>query len=729
MESKTNKLTIPEELQKRYSQFRVLGAGAMGAVFKAHDANLDKDVAIKLLKQRQIDPETAIRFQQEAKVASKLKHENLVTLMDFGISEKGEPYIIMENCEGHSLSWYLEKRGALSLPAAVNIMAQICDGMEHAHNNGVVHRDLKPSNVIVCDEDLVSAKIKVLDFGIAKLDDTDGGVTRTGAILGTPYYMSPEQFSGGYVDRRADIYAAGCMMFRMLTNCLPFEGDTMLQIMQEKRENIAPRMTDVAIDIEIPEHVEEVVAKCLEIEPDDRYATMSEFRDALFTALEKSNVQIPSSQTGPREVIPRRKAPTKASLALTAFLAIFLTAVGVFSYQEWVKSGKGSSQTKMVRTHDMDHVINAQVKRGKDASLGAFIIDRSQRKASSVSAIYDADLEDLFKRELGSVKSLQIGLYEDLNETHDDRITSEGWATIGKMQLEELSIPYAILTDEDVKNFENLHNLRALDLSKATVTEKTLKIIGRIQTIDSLWLRGLPITSSGVETLAPLKKLKLLALSLTKIDDRALKTISENFPKLESLDLTLCEKVSDEGMRYLAKLPKLKRLVLNHTNVGLDGLKALKPLHIEGLYLEADHKIDDDCMALIAEQWPNLELLNVGETKVTPAGLVHLNTFKAMQSLTLNALSFADKDLQPVSKMKHLTSIHLMTTNITDKTIDYLKDLPNLKVVEAHQCLGITQAGVKMLTERDIKIDNVNEGKDTANEVMTDLLDGGDRPF
>lgn len=730
MESKTNKLTIPEELQRRYSEFRVLGSGAMGAVFRAHDANLDKDVAIKLLKQRQIDPEVAIRFQQEAKVASKLKHPNLVTLMDFGISEKGEPYIIMENCEGHSLSWYIDKRGVISLPAAVNIMAQICDGMEHAHNNGVVHRDLKPSNVIVCDEDLVNAKIKVLDFGIAKLDDTNGGVTRTGTILGTPYYMSPEQFTGDNVDRRTDIYAAGCMLFRMLTNCLPFEGDTMLQIMQEKRENIAPRMTDVASDVDIPEHVEEVVAKCLEIEPDDRYSSMSEFRDALFTALEKSNMQIPVSQTGPRETVAKRRRPSKASLTLTACLAVVVGVVGFFSYQEWAKVNvKNSTRTKLERTHDMDHVLNARVKSGKDASLGAFIIDRELRKATDVSAIYDEDLEGLFKRELGNIKSLQIGLYEDLKATRDDRITSAGWATIGKMQLEAISIPYAILTDEDVKNFENFNNLKSLDLSKTTITDKTMKIIRRMTTLDSLWLRSTPITSDGIESLAPLKKLKTLSLCFTKIDDRALKAISENFPKLESLDLTMCDGVTDEGMKDLAKLPHLKRLVLNHTNIGFEGLRALKPLNLLDLLLEGDHEVDDKCMELIASQWPDLELLNIGETKISAAGLVHLNKFMAMQSLTLNALAFTDKDLQPVSKMKNLTSIHLMTTNITDKTLEFVKDLPHMKLVEAHQCPGITQAGLKMLAEKKIKVDCVNEGKDTANELMTDLLQGNEQPF
>jgi len=723
MESKANKLTIPEELQRRYSDFRVLGSGAMGAVFQAHDANLDKDVAIKLLKQRQIEPEVAIRFQQEAKVASKLKHPNLVTLMDFGISEKGEPYIIMENCEGKSLSWYIEKRGALSLPAAVNIMAQICDGMEHAHNNGVIHRDLKPSNVIVCDEDLVNAKIKVLDFGIAKLDDTNGSVTRTGTILGTPYYMSPEQFSGDSVDRRTDIYAAGCMLFRMLTNCLPFEGDTMLQILQEKRETVAPRMADVSVDVDIPEHVEDVVAKCLEIDPDDRYSTMSEFRDALFLALEKSNVQIPVSQTGPREVVEKRKRPSKSSLVLTACLAVGVGIVGFLSYQEWSKVNvKGSKRTKITRTHLMDGVINARNKSGRDAS-GAFMIDRNSMKAIAVSAVYDQDLEDLLDRERGNLRALQIGSYEDLQTTREDSITAAGWESIGKMQLQDISVPYAILNDDDVKNFEKCNNLKALDLSKTSITDKTMRVISKIPTLDSVWLRNTPITTEGVAMLAPLKNLKVLSLTKTKIDDNALKVIGENFRKLERLDLSSCTGITDDGLKHLAKLPHLNYLVLMHTSVGINGLKALKGTELKDLFLEGDDSIDDDCLKVIAEQWPDLELLNVGETSVTAAGLSkHLGTFRNLISLTLNAIEFKDSDIEAVSKMKSLESIHLMTTNITDKTLERLNELPRLRLIEAHQCPGLTKAGIQKLTARKVKVDSVNEGKDTANALSEFLL-------
>jgi hypothetical protein len=251
-----------------------------------------------------------------------------------------------------------------------------------------------------------------------------------------------------------------------------------------------------------------------------------------------------------------------------------------------------------------------------------------------------------------------------------------------------------------------------------------MRVLAKIPTLDSLWLRSLPITSEGVATLSPLKNLKILSLAKTRIDDDALKHIGENFSMMERLDLSACEEITDGGMQYLAKLPNLSYLVLMHTSIGIDGLKTLKTAPIEDLFLEGDDKIDDACLKVIATQWPDLEMLNVGETKVTADGLrKYLGKFKNLRSLTLNAIDFNDSDIEAVSEMKYLESVHLMTTNITDKTLDNLKDLPHLKAIEAHQCPGLTKAGIQKLMAKKIKVDSVNEGKDTANALSEFLFE------
>jgi serine/threonine protein kinase len=731
MERRTDKAGIPEELRQRYSNFRVLGSGAMGAVFRAHDANLDKDVALKVLKQRQIEPEVAIRFQQEAKLASKLKHHNLVTLMDFGISEKGEPYIIMESVEGLSLAAILEKQGALSLPAAVNILVQICEGMEHAHRSGVVHRDLKPSNVIVSGDDLVSATIKVLDFGIAKLDDTTGGgVTRTGTILGTPYYMSPEQFSGENVDRRADIYAAGSMLFRMLTDCHPFEGDTIMEIMQDKRSTPAPLMTEVATDIDIPEHVEDVVAKCLETDPAMRYQSMTEFKEALYAAMEKSHVPIPLTQqeaglAPPDASTALRKTP-KYVFALAGVLLIAVLAIAYVSFNELNKQdspskGLKSSKKAGYKTPVETGVYNYPT---KEISLNedVWTLKRSEGSCQASGAITDDDIERLVKQERGDVKKLFLGSYEDPN-SRQEHITKVGWAAVGKLDLTELNISYAIVSDDDMKPIAKLPRLKILELSRTDLHDKGLSYFKDNKTIEELTLKNLPITAVGVEYIVSMKKIKKLNLNGTTVTDQSLKLIGEKMPQLKTLDLTDCA-VTDDGMRYIAHMPKVEILYLGQTKVGKAGFEALKPLPVRELNVENNKQFDDACLAVVAEQWPHLRLLNMGDTKVTPKGLPVIKKLKGLEYLGANAIAITDKDMEPILQSKSIISLHLISTYVTDKTLANLAKMPKLKSLEVHQCEGVTPEGIRLLRLRKVRVDAVEqEGKAQANEVMSDLLD------
>jgi Tol biopolymer transport system component len=267
------------------SHYRILeklGGGAMGAVYRAQDTKLGRQVAIKILTaELPADPERLRRFEQEARAASALDHPNIVTLFD--VSEKGDqPFIVMQLVEGATLG-QLMKRGRLDVKSALDYAIQIADGLARAHGRGIVHRDLKPDNVMVTDDGLV----KILDFGLAKLTEPLGisetstldrrqPPTEAGRIVGTAAYMSPEQARGGGVDARSDVFSLGAVLYEMLTGRPPFDGDSVPElltaILREEPERLSALAPFVPIQLEM------VVSRALRKEPERRFQSMADVR-------------------------------------------------------------------------------------------------------------------------------------------------------------------------------------------------------------------------------------------------------------------------------------------------------------------------------------------------------------------------------------------------------------------------------------------------------------------
>jgi eukaryotic-like serine/threonine-protein kinase len=208
----------------RYRLRDLLGKGGMGAVWRAHDETLDVDVALKLIHRNLVGEDTAERLLQEARAAAKLGHSSIVRVFDFGLTKFGEPFFVMELLEGEDLATLLARRGRLSAIRAVQTILPIVHALDAAHAKGIIHRDLKPENIFVAKEDGQRLQPKIVDFGIAKLEEGDSRVTRTGALLGSPAYMSPEQARGDDVDHRADIWSLCVVLYEIITGRIPFEG-------------------------------------------------------------------------------------------------------------------------------------------------------------------------------------------------------------------------------------------------------------------------------------------------------------------------------------------------------------------------------------------------------------------------------------------------------------------------------------------------------------------------
>jgi serine/threonine protein kinase len=221
-----------------YKLVEVIGSGSMGKIYKAEQLSLGKIVVIKLLLRHLLgDITLSKRFQREARAASILNHPNLIHVIDFGQMEDGPLYIAMEYVAGTDLAQLLYEEYPLDDERMIHIVKQVCFALDEAHAKGVLHRDLKPENIMVGDRRATKDFVKVLDFGIAKLQDSaanpDTFNTVAGVVCGTPEYMSPEQARGDLLDPRTDLYALGIILYQLLTNRLPFEGESALHVVTQ----------------------------------------------------------------------------------------------------------------------------------------------------------------------------------------------------------------------------------------------------------------------------------------------------------------------------------------------------------------------------------------------------------------------------------------------------------------------------------------------------------------
>ena len=276
----------------QYQIVQELGRGGMAVVYKAHQPALQRHVAIKVLPpQMGMDPGFVKRFQQEAVAAARLKHPHIVTIYDVGITD-GVNYIVMEFIEGQPLSAIIRQSGAMPPERVAHIIGQVASALDYAHQQGFVHRDIKPSNIMLGAGDHAT----LTDFGIAK---AMSGVrlTQTGALIGTPEYMSPEQVRGLAVDRRADIYSLGVVAYEMLSGQAPFSGDTASVLYKQANELPPPIRARVT---NVPAHVANAVDRALAKDPDQRFATAGAFAQSLGGAAPTGSAQRAALASPPR---------------------------------------------------------------------------------------------------------------------------------------------------------------------------------------------------------------------------------------------------------------------------------------------------------------------------------------------------------------------------------------------------------------------------------------------
>ncbi len=334
----------------RYRLTEKLGEGGMGSVYKVEHVRMGKVLALKVLRPDiAVDKKIKQRFQQEARVVSKLSHPNTIQVFDFGELEDGSLYIAMEYVSGRDLAWMLRSHGSLPERRATSIVTQVLASLSEAHEQNIIHRDIKPANVMLVKRKDGEDLVKVLDFGIAKLteDENRKHITGVADLLGTPAFMSPEQARGEDLDARSDLYSVGAMLFELVTGRGPFVGPSVMSIVTQHLTEDPPRFEDVAPDKYLSGALEQVVRKALAKRREDRFASAEQMGAALerlrsdagfysghFTPVPEEVVT--ASKMVRREDFDRFERSLRMKRTLAPLLVLGLVAVtGLAAFEYW----------------------------------------------------------------------------------------------------------------------------------------------------------------------------------------------------------------------------------------------------------------------------------------------------------------------------------------------------------------------------------------------------------
>ena len=334
-EARAGRLSTGTRLGKRYLIVQMLGEGGMGTVYKAKDLELDRLVALKVIRPELASDESILqRFKQELILARKVTQKNVIRIFDLG-EAGGLKFITMEFIEGKDLASILKEKGRLSFAESANIISQTCTALDAAHCEGVVHRDLKPQNIMVEK----SGRIIVMDFGIARTTEPGAGMTVTGMVVGTPEYMSPEQVMGEHVDSRSDLFTLGIIFYQLLVGRLPYKADSMQSLMFKRtREKPAP---PIEVDATVPALLSDITAKCMQMNPAQRYQNALEIQADIASWLSGSTKRIPMAGDESGQAPESRLFRPITMIAA----AVLLIAIAGASYWAWKFVGSSRATT------------------------------------------------------------------------------------------------------------------------------------------------------------------------------------------------------------------------------------------------------------------------------------------------------------------------------------------------------------------------------------------------
>ena len=587
---------------ERFAALAELGRGASGIVYLCRDKVLGKKVAVKTLLH--LEAAQIVSSQDEARATARLNHPNIVTVLDFGVTESGIPYMVMDHVPGISLEQHLQESGPLEEGEAARVFSRIARALSYAHKQKIFHRDLKPSNIILPADD--SPEVRLIDFGIAKVKEESGMLTiyQEKTLAGTPKYMSPDPIRGDVYDARSEIYSLGCVLFEALTGSPPFTGETPMEILSKHANNEAQELNQF---LESPnERMDDIVSMCLRKSRDERYQSMEELAASLESfstgttpidaTIESVFKEVEDDIAGYREAAQASQsagisAERNKWLTLTVILAVLgVAAATVLVPGKIWKSKKDSAHSKEIQLNDV-LLIPEPVNKKPTIVMGV-----SGTAAIMGTLQTPSDLGGLVKNK--RINELEIS---------DQNLTGDMLRPLSKTKIKNLILRYD------------------------TLDRGSIASVASIESLESVHIGYCELNPSALEALKDMKNLKALVIRGVMIDERLFSKIS-TLDSLTTLDLCDCDFGNIDIFTQLTKLPALKELNLSGSKFDNAYLAKLK----EFPYLKSFEIGDAPPELAEGLSNPNIDRLTVSRNKdIKEEDLLFLSKLKNIKLLAV----------------------------------------------------------------------------------------------
>lgn len=560
-------LKAEPSLPSRYVDRQTIGEGGSCVVVKARDSFLDRPVAIKYMKTELSNLSSVRRFQHEARIMSAFNHKHLPLVLDFGLSQCGRPYMVMELMEGRSLKELIAARGALEPELAVEVILQVLEALEHCHEKGIVHRDLKTDNIMICDQ-AERPLVKVVDFGLARGDALD--LTKKGSIIGTPLYMSPEQARGETADHRSDIYSLGCVFYEMLAGSPPF-GESSAVATLSAHVNASPPSVKASLKVGPvqADQLDGVIARMLDKDPSRRQQSAGEVIAGLasFSAASRDDEQAMLKHLLKEVELAETRQTSRGLSSRTVLKAL-------------IKTEEEKTLEPQQRNPLMAGIFRNLCRLLMILIVVSILLWPGQRTGSRHASATG--------RAAGSAPAAeQSSPSRDLWDiAYRDAFQVNGTKAFASPQF----------CDADFEKLKEFADVEYLNLVICSVDGSGLASLAESK-IDTLDLRGQNLSLAGFANLARIKS-------------------------LESLRLDRCPYLTPSKLAKLKRAPNLKRLNLSATNLSRRALQEIAGIKsLTMLVVDSAGGIDDDSLAIFAGMH-NLEKLQLGESSHVSAAAI-----------------------------------------------------------------------------------------------------------
>ncbi len=512
-----------EVLGGRYRVLSLLGKGGMGIVYRVEQIFLGKELALKTIDKTLMSDITIRRFQAEARAAFAVDHPNIISVNDFGLLDDQTPFLVMEIVRGETLGAILKNR-TLSVEEAIPFFIQVCFGLAHAHENGVVHRDIKPNNLMVLTQMPFGTEgsVKILDFGIAKLTQHEGGeiqaLTKTGEIFGSPLYMSPEQCSGGKVDHRSDIYSLGCVLFEALTGTTPFFGESALSTMMMHQSGRVPSLKEASLGKDFPAELDRVIQAMLAKQPDNRYQNLGEAAHDL-AAIKRGETLHLNVDSNPKRTYQPDPTIKTISMRRDHFYSLLLGVVLIPALTTALLM-----HLFFQAAHKRERYVKSEIKEtnaSPDPEPRKVFNDRIGKRACRFESSNFATDESMhvFK----NYKEAQA------IELADCTVTDDGIANLKNSKILKLKLRKCDITSVD--NIAQLEYLQDLDLRQAEINDSAIAKLVRLKMLTMLNLEGCEqLTEKGLLQLTPSTSLMCVYLTKSKYSNGLIEDLQRKMP-------------------------------------------------------------------------------------------------------------------------------------------------------------------------------------------------------